>query len=227
MKTISFLLMFLGVVVMAALPARAQYLHPKVSAREVSIRKVVVLPARVEIVRVSVKGPEGMAAESELLSARVTKLVIEALRAKQISVSTNQPVTASDTDPEKKYLLSDFQSRYDALLPKIVKKPKDVKNARFSLGDEVLNLNLDKDTDAIIFVRGEGQKLTGGKAAFSILTLSLNRSYLMLKIGVIDARTGDVLVYADALAFADATKDDDNPLRKALEKSLKKLPPAP
>ena len=108
-----------------------------------------------------------------------------------------------------------------------MKKPKDVKKGRFTLGDEVLNLNLDKTTDAIVFVRGQGQKLTKGKSTFSILTLSLNLPYLMLTIGIVDAHTGDVLVFATPVAIADVTSPDDKRLRKAIEKSLQKLPPAP
>ena len=90
-----------------------------------------------------------------------------------------------------------------------------------------MNLNLDKTTDAIVFVRGQGQRLTKGKSTFSILTLSLNFPYLVLTIGVVDAHTGDVLVFATPVAIGDATSSDDKPLRKAIEKSLKKLPTAP
>lgn len=211
-----------GAIIPGAL--RAQYLHPRVSGKETNIRRVVILPARVEIVNESMNGPEEMAAASDLLSARVTQLVTEALAAKHVSAL---PVAPSIDVTEKKYLLSDLQARYDGLLPKIVKKPKDVKKGRFSLGDEVLNLNLDKSVDAIVFVRGHGQKLTGGKKAFSLLTLSLDLPYLMLTIGIVDAHTGDVLVFATPLAVADVTGQNEKPLRKAIEKSLKKLPANP
>jgi hypothetical protein len=46
----------------------------------------------------------------------------------------------------------------------------------------------------------------------------------MLTIGVVDAHTGAVLVFATPVVIADATSHDDKPLRKAIEKSLKKLP---
>ena len=205
----------------------AQYLHPKVSGKEIKIRNVVVLPARVEIVKQSMKGPEGMAAESDLLSTRVTQLIIESLAAKRMSASTDASTNSGEADTQKKYQLSDIQSRYDALLPKIIKKPKDVKKGRFSLGDEILNLNLDKSTDAIVFVRGHGQKLTKGMTTFSILTMSLNLPYLALTIGIVDAHTGEVLVYANPVAVADATGQNEKPLRTAIDKSLKKLPFAP
>ena len=121
---------------------------------------------------------------------------------------------------------ADIQSRYDALLPKIMKKRKDVKKGRFSMGDEVLNLNLDKNTDAIVFIRGQGQKLTKGKTAFTILVGGVP-PYLQLTVGIVDAHTGDVLVFTTPLARGDVTSQNEKPLRKAIEKSLKKLPPAP
>jgi hypothetical protein len=219
------LVVFVAFVATSPATLRAQYLHPKISGKATTIRRVVVMPAKVEIVKQSMRGPEGMAAESDLLSARVSQLITEALAAKHVSVSSG--ASAGEADTQKTYTLSDLQARYDALLPKIMKKPKDVKKGRFTLGDEVLNLNPDKTTDAIVFVRGQGQKLTKGKSTFSILTLSLNLPYLMLTIGIVDAHTGDVLVFATPVAIADVTSPDDKRLRKAIEKSLQKLPPAP
>jgi hypothetical protein len=53
----------------------AQFIHPKIKSKETTIRSVVVLPAKVNVVRDSMKGPEGMAAESDELSVRVEKMV--------------------------------------------------------------------------------------------------------------------------------------------------------
>ena len=224
-RRLFYLALFLACAAGTPATLRAQYLHPKVISKETIIRKVVLMPAKVDIVKQSMRGPEGMAAESDLLSARVSQLIAEALAAKHISTASG--VATGDPDAQKTYTLSDLQSRYDALLPKIMKKPKDVKKGRFTLGDEVLNLNLDKSTEAIVFVRGQGQKLTKGKSTFSILTLSLNFPYLMLTIGIVDAHTGDVLLFATPVAIGDVTSPDDRPLRKAIEKSLKKLQVAP
>ena len=100
-----------------------------------------------------------------------------------------------------------------------------MKKGRFSLGDEVLNLNLDKNADAIVFIRGQGQKLTKGKTAFTLLVGGLP-AYLQLTIGVVDAHTGEVLVFTNPLTRGDATSAGDKSLLKAIENSLKKLPPA-
>jgi hypothetical protein len=208
---------------LAPLTTRAQFLHPKVKSKETPIRNVVVLPAKVDVVRDSMKGPEGMGAESEELSARVEKMVAEVLsKEKRVTTLPAPAATNTDADAQQKYNVADFQTKFDDLLPKIMKKRSDVKKGRFTMGDEVLNLNLDKSADAIVFIRGQGQKLTGGKTAF-VMLVGGAPAYLKMQIGVIDARNGDVLVYTDPILMGDPTTAVDR-LRKALEKGFKKLP---
>lgn len=201
----------------------AQFLHPKIQSKETTIRTVVVLPAKVNVVRDSMKGPEGMAAESDELSTRVEKMIAEVLL-KQKNVTTSAQPVVGQGDPQPNYDVADFQTKFDDLLPKIMKKRSDVKKGRFSMGDEVLNLNLEKTTDAIVFIRGEGKKLTGGKTAFTMLVGGVP-AYLKLQIGIVDARSGDVLLYTDPVFAGDPTTAVDR-LRSALEKGLKKLPAA-
>jgi len=180
------------------------------------------MPAKVNIVRDSMKGPEGMAAESDELSVRVEKMVTEVL-SKQKHVTTLSPREESgQADAEQKYSVADFQTKFDGLLPNIKKKRSDVKKGRFSMGDEVLNKNVEKSADAIVFIRGEGKKLTGGKTAFNLLVGGVP-AYLRLQIGIVDARNGDVLLYTDPVLAGDPTTAIDR-LRKALEKGFKKLP---
>jgi hypothetical protein len=206
----------------------AQFLHPKIKSKDTTIRTVIVFPAKVNVVRDSMKGPEGMAAESDELSGRVEKMIAEVL-SKQKNVTTLSAPTPS-TSPSGQggspanYNVADFQTKFDDLLPKIMKKRSDVKKGRFTMGDEVLNLNLDKGTDAIVFIRGEGKKLTGGKTAFTLLVGGVP-AYLKLQIGIVDARNGDVLLYTDPIFGGDPTTAVDR-LRKALEKGFKKLPAA-
>ena len=205
------------------LSARAQFLHPKVSKKETTIRNVVILPAKVAVVRDSMKGPEGMAAESEELSARVEKMLAEVLaNKKKVNTLTSTNPSTAEADTQTKYAFADIQTKFDDLLPKVMKKRSDVKKGRFTMGDEVLNLNLDKTADAIVFIRGEGKKLTGGKTAFTLL-VGGTPAYLRLQIGVIDARNGEVLLYTDPIFAGDPTTAVDR-LRKALEKGFKKLP---
>ena len=203
---------------------KAQFLHPKIQSKETTIRRVVVLPAKVNVVRDSMKGPEGMAAESDELSLRVQSMIAEVLSKKKnvATVPAGGASAAADADSQQKYNVADFQTKFDDLLPKIMKKRSDVKKGRFSMGDEVLNLNLDKGADAVVFIRGEGKKLTGGKTAFTLL-VGGTPAYLKLQIGIVDARNGEVLLYTDPVFAGDPTTAVDR-LRSALEKGFKKLP---
>ena len=214
------------VVALSPLAVRAQFLHPKIKSKESTIRNVVILPAKVNVVRDSMKGPEGMAAESEDLSARVEKMVAEVLANKKHVTIVSGPASSSGAgDAQARYTVADIQAKFDDLLPKVMKKRNDVKKGRFTMGDEVLNLNLDKSADAIMFIRGQGQKLTSGKKAFTLLVGGMP-AFLKLQIGIVDARNGEVLLYTDPILVGDPTTAIDR-LRKALEKGFNKLPTAP
>jgi hypothetical protein len=213
------------VAAMSSATTRAQFLHPKVSSKQTTIRKVVILPAKVDVMRSGMKGPEGMAAESELLSGRVAKMLSEVLaNKKHVTTLNGPPPPSGNADGQQKYTVADIQAKFDDLLPKVMKKRKDVKKGRFTMGDEVLNLNLDQSADAIVFIRGQGQKLTSGKKAFVLLVGGMP-AFLKLQIGFVDARNGEVLLYTEPIFAGDPTTAVDR-LRKALEKGFKKLPPA-
>jgi len=225
LRALIFALATLVLTTVASQSIQAQFLHPKLQSKETTIQNVVVLPAKVNVVRDSMKGPEGMAAESDELSVRVEKMVSDVLlKQKQVTTLPAPQTTTAASDTQTRYGVADFQTKFDELLPKIMKKRSDVKKARFSMGDEVLELNLEKRADAIIFIRGEGKKLTGGKTAFNLIVGGVP-AYLRLQIGIVDARNGEVLLYTDPIFTGDPTTAIER-LRKTLEKGFKKLPVA-
>jgi hypothetical protein len=224
-----FILLLLVSLLLTEGAAKAQYLHPKLDGKESVVRNVVILPAKIEIVKQGVKGTESMIEESEKVSSTVSDLVAQVLQKKRINILSS-PFTnqTSESGTDQKYVLADIQGRYDALLPKMIKKSKDVKKGRFSLGDEILSLNVDKSADAIIFIRGQGTKLTKGKQVFSILNpFSFSFPYVIITIGIVDAHTGEVLAFARPVAIGDVVGKEQKVLNKPITKSLKKIPEAP
>lgn len=205
-----------------AAKVEAQYLHPKIVEKKVTIRSAVILPAKVEIMKESAKGSEMMVAQSADISKGVMEAVDQALKEKKISVVANS-FEPSALDDSRKYQLADIQTRYDALLPKLVKKSKDVKKARFTLGDEVMLLNVHKDADVIVFIRGQGRVFTKGKTAFSILSFSLDFPLATITVGIVDARSGEVLAFTKPMNSSGVLKNKKS-LNKMIQKSLKKLP---
>ena len=205
-----------------AAKVEAQYLHPKIVEKKVTIRSAVILPAKVEIMKESAKGSEMMVAQSADISKSVMEAVDQALKEKKISVVGNS-FDPSALDDSRKYQLADIQTRYDALLPKLLKKSKDVKKARFTLGDEVMLLNVHKDADVIVFIRGQGRVFTKGKTAFSILSFSLDFPLATITVGIVDARSGEVLAFTKPMNSSGVLKNKKS-LNKMIQKSLKKLP---
>ena len=206
-----------------AAKVEAQYLHPKIAEKKVTVRSAVILPAKVEITKESAKGSEMMVAESAEISSSVVEAVGQALQQKKISVVPNSFEPAA-MDDSRKYQLADIQTRYDALLPKLVDKSKDVKKARFTLGDEVMLLNVHKDADVLVFIRGHGRVFTKGKTAFSIINIfDLDFPFTTITVGIVDARSGEVLAFTKPLSASKVLKDK-KALNKMIEKSLKKLP---
>src|SRR2546423_15316068 len=119
MQTIMFALVVL-LTVSGSHTVHAQFLHPKIKSNETTIRRVVVLPAKVNVVRDSMKGPEGMAAESDELSARVETMVAEVL-SKQKHLTT-LPATAASAggDSHQRENGADFPTKFLSLGPKII-----------------------------------------------------------------------------------------------------------
>ncbi|HYV10757.1 MAG TPA: hypothetical protein VE980_07680 [Pyrinomonadaceae bacterium] len=207
----------------AAAQAEAQYLNPKILEKKVTIHSAALLPAKVEITKESAKGSEMMVAESADISSSVMEAVGHTLQQKKINVVANQFEPGS-MDDSRKYQLADIQTRYDALLPKLVDKSKDVKKARFTLGDEVMLLNVHKDADVLVFIRGQGRMFTKGKTAFSIINIfDLDFPFATITVGIVDARSGEVLAFTKPMSASKVLKDK-KALNKMIEKSLKKLP---
>lgn len=203
--------------------ARAQYLHPKLIEKQITIRSAAILPAKVEITKESAKGSEMMVAESEQISIAVLAAVAETLKQKKIGVLEDK-FQVAEMDENRKYVLADIQSRYDALLPKLLKKSKDVKKARFTLSDEVMLLNVDKNTDVLVFIRGNGRMFTKGKTAFSLINIfSFDFPLAEITVGIVDARSGEVLAFTKPMTASKVLKDPKG-LNKFISKSLKKLP---
>lgn len=204
----------------------AQYLNPKIVEKKVAIRSALILPAKVEITKESAKGSEMMVAESADISSSVMDAVGQILQQKKITVAPS-PFAPAAMEDSRKYTLADIQTRYDTLLPKLVGKSKDIKKARFTLGDEVMLLNVHKDADVLVFIRGQGRMFTAGKTAFSIINIfNLDFPFAQITVGIVDARSGEVLAFTKPMSASKVLKDK-KALAKMIEKSLKKLPAAP
>jgi hypothetical protein len=212
----------------AARAVAAQYLHPRLQSRERTLHTVLVLPPIVNIQRDGMKGPEPMMKESEEVGAEIAEMVSAVLREKLLNVVGEQPSAPARADSkESQYALADVQNRYDKLGQLLNDKPKDVRKGRFSLGDEVSMLDPDARTDALVFIRASGVKLTKGKKVYGLLVPGANLwSTIFVSLAVVDSKSGDVLYFAKFGAKGDFVDKTRQVLLKSLRKALGELPSA-
>jgi hypothetical protein len=212
--------------------AMGQKLHPKLKESKPgeahsTLQRLVVLPAQVSLVKGGMKGNEPLEKEAAAATPIIEQAVAKALTAKNLSVMDSPFKSETlQSDEKLKYALADLQRNYAELLPKILKKKKDVEKARFSLGDQVLLLNQDDNIDAFVFVHAFGQRKSGGMKALGAITLSplLMMPTYFVRVAIADARSGEVLAYTEAFTILDIAKADDKHLVELLTKSLKKIP---
>jgi len=125
-------------------------------------------------------------------------------------------------DPDLRYTVDDLQKKFDDELQLMNRKSKDVRKGRFTLGDEVTKLPAGDGVDALLFVRAEGEVLTGGKKTFGFLVTGDVNDVVMMHFGVVDAKTGDVLYFAKPVALRNIAKDAEK-TAGAVKKSFKNL----
>ncbi|HEX4946565.1 MAG TPA: hypothetical protein VFZ34_07885 [Blastocatellia bacterium] len=213
---------------LSAAPTFAQKLNAKI-AKQHQVQRVVVLPAKVSIVKVGIKGTEPMEKETAEAKPLFEKTVTKVLQEKKFAVLDGDfKIETLESNEKMKYALADLQTSFDELNEKIMKKNKDIEKGRFSLGDKVLLVNQDDQADAFVFIRAVGQQSTKGKKAFALLTLdpfSTIMSFPMcsIQMTMVDARSGEVLAQTTAFTMGDVIKNTDKALSKPLTNSLKKL----
>jgi hypothetical protein len=201
--------------------ATAQFEHPDLKSGKKHVTNIILMPIQAEINKVGMKGPEPMMEESRRVEKEMTPVVVDVLRKLSCSVddkALGPEVLASDS--ELRYIVDDLQKQYDATTIQMVKKSKDVRKGRFSLGDSVAKLPGGEKADALLFVRASGQVLTGGKKAFGWLVTGQVFDVVQMLFGVVDARTGEVLYFAKPVMLKNLAKDPGE-TASGIEKSFK------
>jgi len=200
------------------LPAQAQFEHPALKGGKVKPAKLLVLPPQVEIVRVGVKSNEGLIEESQQVEQALPGILARVFTERGFALVPS-PYTkeALSQNEEVKYALADVQKQFDLIFPQIARKPKDIRNARFTMGDTVAKFSA--GADAILFVRAHGELSTGGKKTFALLVggPGLLDTYRVDSV-IVEARTGNVLYYARTIATGNFVKEPER-MSKPIEHS--------
>ncbi len=200
------------------------YVSPKLATGEAAIHSVCVVPGEMQLTKVGMKGKEGMEKESEQWADALQGIVEAHLKAAEVEVvSSAISPDQLDTNPDAQQLVLEVQKSYDNVATQLEKHPKDIKKHRFSLGDEVAILPCSAKSDALVFFHAEGDVLTNGKKAFSLLVKTAPEE-ANLRLSFVDSKSGDVLTLVRIQREGERfEKNPEKAYGKALDREFKKI----
>ena len=213
-------------VLLCAVCSLAQSQHPDLKSGKKQLHSVALMPIQVRLTKLGLKGPEPMVAESretELPLALEIRAVLRELGYNLDRGSLSQPMLEKDADLH--YAVDDLQKRFDTELPQMRRKSKGVRKGRFTIGEQVANLPLSNDDDALLFVQVKGQVLTNNKQAFGFFVAGPLKDVTFMDFGIVDAKTGDVLYFAKSMMLADITRDSEE-TAATIKRAFRDLPKA-
>lgn len=200
------------------------YVSPKLASGSEVIHSVCIVPGEMQLTKVGMKGKEGMEKESEEWANALQGIVEAHLKTAQVEVvSSAISPDQLDANPDAQQLVLQVQKSYDGVATQLEKHPKDIKKDRFSLGDEVAILPCSAKSDALVFFHAQGEVLTAGKKAFSLL-VATDAQEANLRLSFVDSKTGEVLALIRIQREGDRfEKNPEKAYGKALDRELKKI----
>jgi hypothetical protein len=178
------------------------YVHPELKAGKVSVHSVGILPFQVQNAREAAKIERALTSVLKTVLGQHGCTVVK-------SVFTEE---AQATDTELKYTFADVERQFDMLDSKILKEPQLVQEGRYTMGDVVNKLDPEGTADALVFVRAGMQEKSHRALLETFTNLVFNT-----EIAVVDARTGNVLYYANLI--------DENPIGVSQEPEKRLVKP--
>lgn len=223
LAVIVFLLAFSG-------PAFAQFEHPDLKSGKKQVRGIVLMPIEAVMGKFTVKSDfhwgfekprDYLEAESRQVEKDLTPLITEVFRS--LNCTVNDTALAPGELAKNAVLQStqqELQQQVDALLLRLTYHEDDVRKGKASLGESLSKLQVGSGSDALVFVRALGQILSGGRRAMNILGGADSSDSWRMWIIVVDARTGDVLYFAEPQGRYNLAQDTAKS-RPVIEKSFK------
>ncbi len=145
-----------------------EWKHPKVKARELAIKRLVVLPSEFTLTKDTMKGKQSLETENLRFSPIIDHALMTALKNTGVGISESSPSPeALANSPDLRSAVGGVQQDFDAISELLFKKPKDLKKGRFKVNEETLSalqLKEAAQSDAVLFVRGFGGRVTRAKA---------------------------------------------------------------
>jgi hypothetical protein len=182
----------------AAAPALAkQYMTPAFLAKTARPLSLVVLPPHAEFIKQQAVMTAGMLKESQALEDEAARALGAQLQTLGYTVRV---LTLKDveTTPGLGALLTSLNGRYDEEWGKILRKPREVKKGRYSVGDDVVKICSLLKADGVVMSRVVAVGQTAGRQVLTgILSggRAVAASYARIGLSVLEGGAGHVEGY--------------------------------
>lgn len=203
--------------------ARAQWpeVNAKLTSKQIMIRKAVALPAQVTFNTVGAKGPEGGISDADQIAQSFYAAVTSELTLRGVEVGPN-PVEQAKDDAAR-YAVADLQANYDNAAVQIRRRPGRVTKGQYTLGDRVAEFEPGATADVLVFIRGEGVLFTLGRRVLIPSGIASPPPFRG-EIALVDAKTGEVLVFVRFARGPDPRVKTDERLAQNIRQALHDVP---
>jgi hypothetical protein len=151
------------------------------------------MPPQGHLTKIGFKGAEGMTKESEAWAVALEALVESRLKSDGIAInSAANPLSSGASDDEIDRVISQVQEKIHTLLPLMIKKPGQIAKSAYTLGDQVGMLPCSENSDILVFVQGDGQVLTAGRATMTFAVGGVAEGATVF-VTMADAKTGEIV----------------------------------
>lgn len=213
--------------------------HPHFASRQPNIRKIAMLPPKVEIMKISFSGPPQQMYELlEPTSKAIMAELRQTLEKRGYEVQPfNLDQATLEANPELAGEIHSVQTAFDQRIKAYPGKWGGKFN--YSVGSEINQLADHTDADAFISVTCSAMKKTGGEIAKDFMksvlvaaaslgnyTVMYSPSAAMLQMGLIDGNTGEILWYTSNIGGQGLNVSKERSLRKNVRNLASRLPKA-
>ncbi|MBI4161070.1 MAG: hypothetical protein HY509_01325 [Acidobacteria bacterium] len=211
----------------SAAPAAARhYATPEFSRAESRPKTLAVLPPRAEFVKAKVVMSEEMVKECEALEAAALDRIGVLLQEKGYTVRPLPPGTVN-ADPDLRELIFRVNERYEEEWQRFVRKPGRIREGRYNLGEDPVEIADHLGVDGILVPRVVAVAPSKGVKTLSIILGGYAQGYVRLDLSVVSGETGDLEAFYFTTVTAGMkglTKNPDRIMEKAAGSALRRYP---
>ncbi len=207
------------------------FMTPEFMTRVSRPMRVAVLPAQAFITKRQAVMTSDLIKEADALEDAAVRSIEALLKEKQYEVRVVTPKDFEEL-PGLKDLVTAVNNRYDEEWSKILNHRREVRQKRFAVGDQAVQLCSLLKVDGLVVTRIAANVPTGGRRALTLI-LSLGQAYeeamASSALGVLAGGGGRVEAYFDAVTHAGLgalLKKPDKVMARLFEKTLDRYPAA-